>query len=374
MTAAYLSWKAPDNGGANITQYQVFRGTASGSEAPTPIGTTTSKTTFIDKTVDPSVSDYYYFVQAINAAGTGLPSDEIDLKAVTIPPPTPPTSCSGVNVVTDNVADAINPAPGAQGPTDQSDITAISFAADNPVTTISTTMTIANLSSTPSPGNGVMLYRVVWMAPDGKTYAAEAQVSAGDNVVYGWGEYDAPNDNFIAGCCSAPNSTTGTFNSGVNGTITIDVPAASVGQPTIPVYDDSSAIPAVRNPYGIVFAGEGTSGAVATYWIRPADRAPDNDQGVNGTGFGQSWSVCTRPNNPPVAALSVTPTSGTDGFTASLDGSASFDPDTAAPADTIASYTFTFGDGSSITTSSSKINHTYYHNQSCGSGPCTYVA
>src|SRR5438874_9315033 len=164
-TAAYLSWKAPDNGGTNITHYQVFRGTASGSEAPTPIGTTTSKTTFIDKTVDPSVSDYYYFVQATNAAGTGLPSDEIDLKAVTIPPPTPPTSCSGVNAITDNVADAINPAPGAQGPTDQSDITAISFAADSPVTTITTTVTIANLSSTPSPGNGVMIYRVVWMAP-----------------------------------------------------------------------------------------------------------------------------------------------------------------------------------------------------------------
>jgi len=91
-----------------------------------------------------------------------------------------------VNVITDNVADAINPAPGAQGPTDQSDVTAISFSADNPVTTITTTITIANLSSTPSPGNGVMLYRVVWMAPDGKTYAAEAQVSAGDNVVYGW--------------------------------------------------------------------------------------------------------------------------------------------------------------------------------------------
>src|SRR5213082_2244267 len=61
VTAAYLSWKAPDNGGTNITQYQVFRGKASGSEAPTPIGTTTAKTTFIDKTVNPSVSDYYYF-------------------------------------------------------------------------------------------------------------------------------------------------------------------------------------------------------------------------------------------------------------------------------------------------------------------------
>src|SRR5207302_3113689 len=132
------------NGGAAITGYQVFRGTASGSEDPQPIGQTTTKTTYIDKTVNPSVTDYYYFVQAINAAGTGLPSNEIDLQSVTIPPDAPATSCSGVNVVTDNVGDAINPAPSGQGPVDQADITAISFAADSATTTITTTLTLAN--------------------------------------------------------------------------------------------------------------------------------------------------------------------------------------------------------------------------------------
>jgi hypothetical protein len=375
VTGTYLTWKAPDNGGAPITGYKIFRGTWSGGESATPVGTTTTKTTFIDTTANPSVSDYYYVVEAFSTAGGGPFSNEVDLKSVTIPPPTPATSCSGVNVVTDNVGDAINPAPGAQGPVDQSDITAISFSADHPLTTITAKMTIANLSSTPSPGNSVMLYRIVWMAPDGKTYAAEAQVGAGDNIVYGWGEYDAPSDGFAGGNLTAPNSTTGTFNSGVNGTITIDVPAASVGQPTIPVYDDSGATPAVRNPYGIVFGAEGVPGLVATYWLRPSDRAPDFDQGVNGTGVGQSWAVCTRPNNPPVAVLSVTPTSGTDGFSARLDGSGSYDPDTAAPPDKIASYTFSFGDGSpTVTQSTATVNHTYFHNQACGSGPCTYVA
>jgi PKD domain-containing protein len=371
VTGSYLTWKTPDNGGVTITGYKIFRGTASGSEAPKPIGQTTTKTTFNDTTASPSVSDYYYVVQAVNSVGAGALSDEIDLKAVTIPPPTPATSCSGANVITDNVGDAINPAPGGQGPTDQSDITAISFSADNPVTTVTTTMTIANLSSTPSPGNGVTLYRVVWVGPDGKTYATEAQVSAGDNVVYGWGEYDASGDSFPNGT----NSTTGTFNSGVNGTITVDVPAASVGQPTIPIYDDSGATPAVRNPYGIVFAGEGAAGAVGATWIRPADRAPDNDQGVNRSGFGQSWAVCTRPNNPPVAMLTANPTSGTEPLNVNLDGSGSYDPDTAPPPDTIASYTFSFGDGSaSVTQSSPTLTHTYYHNQACGNGPCSYVA
>jgi len=249
------------------------------------------------------------------------------------------------------------------------DITAISFSADSPVTTITTTTTIANLSSTPAPGNGVTLYRVAWLAPDGKTYATEAQVSPGNNVVYGWGGYDPIGNSFVNGT----TSTTGTFNPGMNGTITVDVPASSVGQPTIPVYDDTSDTPAVRNPYGIVYAGEGAAGAVGATWVQPMDRAPDSDGGVNRSGYGQSWSVCTRPNNPPVAVLSVNPTVGTDGFTATLDGSQSYDPD--APFDTVASHTFSFGDGStSVTQSTPQITHAYYHNQACGSQPCTYVA
>ncbi len=370
VTGSYLTWKAPDNGGAAITGYKIFRGTASGSEAPTPIGRTTTKTTFIDKTANPSVSDYYYVVQATNSVGSGALSNEIDLKAVTIPPPTPATSCSGANVVTDNVGDAINPAPGGQGPTDEADITAISFSADSAATTITTTTTIANLSSTPSPGNLFTVYYVAWTAPDGKTYATEAQVSPGDIVTYSWGEFDASGTSMITS-----NSTTGTFNPGVNGTITVDVPASGVGQPTIPIYDDSGATPAVRNPFGIVLGGEGASGIGGEIWLRPMERAPDADQGVNGTGFGQSWAVCTRPNNPPIAVLSATPTSGIDGFTATLNGSGSYDPDTAYPPDTIASYTYSFGDGSaSVTQSSPTLTHTYYHNQACGSGPCTYVA
>src|SRR5262249_11521121 len=77
VTGSYLSWKAPDNGGANITGYKVFRGTTSGNEAPTPIGQTTTKTTFIDKTANPSVSDYYYIIQATNSVGDGPLSNEI---------------------------------------------------------------------------------------------------------------------------------------------------------------------------------------------------------------------------------------------------------------------------------------------------------
>src|SRR5437870_8034706 len=67
-----------------------------------------------------------------------------------------------------------------------------------------------------------------------------------------------------------------------------------------------------------------------------------------------------RPNTAPTAVLTATPTSGTTPLTVNFDGSGSYDPDTAPPPDTIASYTFNFGDGSAaVTQSTPTISHTY---------------
>ena len=71
--------------------------------------------------------------------------------------------------------------------------------------------------------------------------------------------------------------------------------------------------------------------------------------------------VC-RPNNPPTAVLTASPSSGRPPLTVNFDGSGSYDPDTAPPPDTIASYTFTFGDGSpAVTQSTPTISHRYQH-------------
>jgi hypothetical protein len=78
--ASHLSWKAPDNGGADIISYQVFRGTASGGPY-IPLGPTGNAQTTFDDTTDPSVRHYFYVVKAINAQGTGLVSNEVDLSS-----------------------------------------------------------------------------------------------------------------------------------------------------------------------------------------------------------------------------------------------------------------------------------------------------
>ncbi|MGH8539749.1 MAG: PKD domain-containing protein, partial [Stenotrophobium sp.] len=67
-------------------------------------------------------------------------------------------------------------------------------------------------------------------------------------------------------------------------------------------------------------------------------------------------SVSVTPSQNPVAAFTLSPTSGPAPLTVNFDGSQSFDPD----GDKIASYTFDFGDGSApVTQSTPKISHIY---------------
>jgi IPT/TIG domain-containing protein/PKD domain-containing protein/Ig-like domain-containing protein len=64
-------------------------------------------------------------------------------------------------------------------------------------------------------------------------------------------------------------------------------------------------------------------------------------------------------DNVPTAVLGVTPASGLTPLTATFSGASSSDPDTSS-GDAIASYTFTFGDGSApVTQASPMVSHTY---------------
>ena len=79
-SGVHLSWRVPDNGGADIVGYRIFRGTASGNEVF--LAQTDPKTSFDDITADPSMPAYYY-VRAVNAvdASGGTPSQEVNFAA-----------------------------------------------------------------------------------------------------------------------------------------------------------------------------------------------------------------------------------------------------------------------------------------------------
>ena len=296
VNGSHLTWKMPDNGGSDITGYQILRGTTAGGETVLVANTGNIKTAYNDTTADPNVTDYYYVVKAINGQGTGSQSNEIHLTVGPIPPPSVPYSCSGINVVTDFVGDAVNPAPGGQGPTSQADITAISFSAD--ATNLTTKMTLANLTQTPSPGDTFTTYFVVWTSSNGITYGTEVDVDP-STIKYTWGPWDSANNRL-----SSANTVTGTFTTGANGTITVPVPLSSIGNPTIPI-TDVTGIPAVRNPFGLTIAGEGAMGSGVTF-LQPMDRAPDAD-----FGNGQSWAVCPALQLSSVASRKIHGSAGT---------------------------------------------------------------
>jgi hypothetical protein len=78
-SAARLTWKAPDNGGADIKQYRIFRGTSAGKESQMVGKTSGTATSFNDTSVKSTVATYYYVVKAVNAKGLSAPSNEVTL-------------------------------------------------------------------------------------------------------------------------------------------------------------------------------------------------------------------------------------------------------------------------------------------------------
>ena len=78
-----LEWDAPvSNGGAEITNYRIYRGTTPGDlSLLTTIG---NLLTYTDESVDNGVT-YYYQVSAVNWAGEGELSDEVSAKPATTP-------------------------------------------------------------------------------------------------------------------------------------------------------------------------------------------------------------------------------------------------------------------------------------------------
>src|SRR5207237_10119411 len=106
-SASHLSWKAPDNGGSDITGYQILRGTTSGGEQVLVANTGNTNTKIDDTTAIPSVAHYFYTVKAISSNGTviGPASNEIDLVVVVPPPPENVCALPGLTKLTDAQCD-----------------------------------------------------------------------------------------------------------------------------------------------------------------------------------------------------------------------------------------------------------------------------
>jgi len=345
--ASHLIWKAPDNGGSDIVNYQILRGTSPGGEV---LLSQTDKTAFDDTTTDPAVSHYYYVVKAINAVGTSAQSNELNLTAVAPPPPEDVCALPGLTKLTDPSGDTsailgIVPTPAPPGSDLLSFQIAQPYASDNIIRLAFTVNTDNGESPQPIGSswyvamkiikNGTTTYKGVHMTWNGTTPTFESYTPAPN----GSGGVDG---RFVTAGSQKPAEASSGYAPPFN-KVVIVVKASDVG----------------LNPgdtiSGFVSGVSQTAGGVITGLY---DQMPDS-LAFTGNYTVNSNQVC-RPNAAPTAVLTATPTSGTAPLAVKFDGSGSYDPDTAPPPDTIASYTFNFGDRSpAVTQPTPIISHTY---------------
>jgi hypothetical protein len=326
-TASHLSWKAPDNGGAEITNYQILRGTTSGSEVVLVTGLPgDTKTTYDDFAALPSVPDYFYVVKAINANGTSVASNEIDLK-IAVTPPTP-TACAlpGLLILSDATGDELDMVPGH-------DVQSLSIAepfafAPNKVVF---TLKMQSLATVPPNTRWPVTFNVGSPAVN---YTVRMTNAPGDGATTAPIFQVGPTAGTLVAADPASTFTP-------DGTIRIVVPGSAIGNPA-----PGQAIS------GFLVRIVGVNGVVITLTPdnMPDSLAPSGSYTVLG-------NAACAPNAAPTALLTGTPQSGPNPLTVNFSGAGSTDPDAG---DSIASYTFNFGDGSPpVTQSSPTISHTY---------------
>jgi len=323
-----LTWPKPDDSGSPITGYKIYRGTSSGGE--TFLANTGTKEVYID-TATVAGTTYYYRVTAVNGQGEGPYCGE---SVPVLVPANNPCVLPGVTILTDPAGDLVTPT-GVTGVPGY-DLRSLSIAEPFGLTDkIVFTVKVESLTAIPPntrwpvqfrlPGDAASVGRWVDMRSD----AAGAVTFKYGTFVVTNGAYGNPAT--LVGDADAESS----FNA--NGSIKIVISRSKIGSPPV-----GSALQGFLIRVRI--------NDTITPDNMPSDLAPAGSYTVAGN------DAC-RPNTPPLAALVANPRSGSAPLTVNFDGSGSSDVD---PGDTIASYTFSFGDGSpDVTQASPLISHTY---------------
>ncbi|HZE56414.1 MAG TPA: PKD domain-containing protein [Chthoniobacterales bacterium] len=328
-TQVSLTWPPPDNGGSDITGYNVYR--IAGAGSPVLIGTVT-QTSFNDTSFDPNATNKYR-VTAVNAVGEGPYCAEA--VPVVIPAPDP-CKLPGITILTDPAGDLITPIGVTTYP--GYDLRSLSVAepfnlADKLVFTIK----VESLMTVPPDARWPVQFRLA-SDPANLGRWVDMSTDAAGMVTFNYGTFVVTN-----GAYGNPNTTVGQADAeskyNADGTITIVLSRSKTGNPA---------------PGGIMqgFLIRVRIGNTITPDNMPSSLTPDGTYVIKGNAF-------CAPNTPPIAQLVATPDHGNPPLTVAFDGSTSVDPD---PSDSIASYTFSFGDGSpDVTQANPTISHTYKH-------------
>ena len=357
---ATLNWPAPDNGGSAITGYNIYRSVNSGAFT---LIATVPLTNYTDTTF--AAGDVYH-VTAVNQQGEGPYCPTV---TPTVVKPPNPCALPGVLAVTDLNPNGTDNDSGANTPLDPSVnirqlyVAEPDFGKDtngNTIEKLVFTMQLAP-SSASSPPTSSQWY-IVWARQGGPgSDPNDPNDSHFDRMWVGmktdvngvlsfqYGKFgvplDATNpDPFANTPVSFGNADSGSYN------LATGVATITISNSKFRSIDGGSTTYIANTSLGAI--------NVRTYLARPdaGQKSQNNASDITGNGaytlFGNAYCYVNR---LPVASLSATPTQGFRPLTVSFNGSGSYDPD-----GSVASYTFTFGDGvASVTQSTPTIQHTY---------------
>ena len=337
-SASHLTWKTPDNRGSAIVNYLIFRGTSSGNEVQ--IGQTgVPKNSFEDTSADPNVAHYFYEVKAVNTSGTPNSnfSNEIDLPISAALLETP-CSLPGLTILQDGSNDELDMVK-AHDVQKLSIGEPFAFASNKIVFTLK----VQSLATVPPSTE----WPIKFDAPDGNNYTVQMTTDPADGATVATPLFQV----FKTGSLPPLPAADPASNFTPDGTITIVVPRSAIGSPIVGSQLNH-------------FLVRITVSQSITPDNMPNNLTPAGSYAIVGNAF-------CAPNTAPLANLvahphgqPTAPPTGDPPITIDFDGSGSSDPDAG---DTVASYTFNFGDGSApVTQSTPTISHTYTTNGDFG--------
>lgn len=348
-TKVQISWPAPDDGGSAISAYKIYRRTGAAG-AFVPLATVTERA-FLDTTFDNTVPVFYH-VTAVNGSGEGpFCSDIVPTTGIVVNP----CALPGVLVDNDLNPDGTDSDAGIPGPGQPSDprVNIRQLFIAEPFSGAGVNKLVFTLQLAPSTGVGATTpppasqWYIVWNRqnpdPDFDRWYVAMKTDATGALVFEYGKFGVAtigNPN-VSTPMKLGDADSGTYDV-ATGVVTIVLSNSKAENVTA-----GNSLPAVN---------------VRTYLAKPDSGTKTQSTAEDITGDGVYTLVgnaaCAL-NQAPTAKLVANPETGNPPLTVSFDASTSVDPDAG---DSIASFTFSFGDGSpDVTQSSPTVSHTYKH-------------
>lgn len=325
-----LNWRVPENGGAAISGYKIFRGLAPGAEEL--IGTSDGTPGYIDLSADPAVEKYYYKVTALSGVGEGMPSNTAEL-SVAVPDGGSACGIPGLRLITDASGDANVPAADlislhAAEPPEMPDLLLFQLkVAELAATPAGTMWTVRFYTPGQNPAEGNS--RFIGMVADGTgVQFVHGTAFSTALVIAGYTEYT------VEGTLDPASSFA------PDGTISLVLPRS--------LYE----LTAGQQLFGFSINTHTGATASGMHIVRSTNTL---DSAIGSSSYTLRAANACEPNSAPMALFTATPDQGTAPLEVTLDASGSHDAE-----DAIVEYVFDFGDQTpQLTQSTPQASHRY---------------